>query len=232
MINYLFLWYNLIGDNMNCIEKCEQLINLGVKIVDINHTYIDDNVIIDEGTIIYPNVAIRGNTKIGKNNIIDMNTIIIDSKIGNNNKIIFSYIENSEIGNDNNIGPFSHLEKNAIITNNVVIGNYVEVKNSIIGEESKAKHLSYIGDANLGKKVNVGAGTIFANYNSKTKEKNKIKIEDNVSIGSNSVLIAPVTLKKSSFIAAGSTITNNVEEHSLGIARSRQVNKPNFIEKE
>ena len=93
-------------------------------------------------------------------------------------------------------------------------------------------NLSYIGDANLGNKVNVGAGTIFANYNSKTKQKNRTKVEDNVSIGSNSVLVAPITLKKSSFIAAGSTITNDVEEYSLGIARSRQVNKENFIEKE
>jgi len=217
---------------MKYIEKCEQLINLGVNIIDINHTYVDDDVIIGSGTIIYPNVSIRGNTVIGKNNVIDMNSIIIDSKIGDNNHIISSYIENSEIKNNNTIGPFSHLEKNAIITNDVIIGNYVEVKNSTIGENSKAKHLSYIGDANLGENVNIGAGTIFANYNSKTKQKNKTEVEDNVSIGSNSVLVAPITLKKSSFIAAGSTITNDVEEYCLGIARSRQVNKDNFIEKE
>lgn len=213
-------------------NKCEELLKKGVNIIDINHTYIDDEVQIEVGTTIYPNVSIRGNSFIGKDNIIDMNSIIIDSKIGNNNHIISSYIENSEVGNNNEIGPFAHLEKQAIVTDDIVIGNFVEVKKSFIGKGTKAKHLTYIGDSKLGNKVNVGAGTIFANYNSKTKEKNSSIVEDNVSIGANSVLVAPVTLKKSSFIAAGSIITKDVEEYALGIARSRQVNKENFNKKE
>jgi len=217
---------------MNYKDICKKLIDNGVNIIDINTTYIDESVVIEEGTIIYPNTSIRGETVIGKDNIIDMNSIIIDSNIGNNNHLKSSYIENSNIGSSNEIGPFAHIKNQTIITDKTVIGNFVEIKKSIIGEGSKVKHLSYLGDVTLGRNVNIGAGSIFANYNSITKEKNKTLVEDNVSIGANSVLISPVTLKRNSFIAAGSIITYDVEEYCLAIARSRQINKINYIKKE
>lgn len=213
---------------MNYKRICELLIEKGINIIDINNTYIDEEVVIESGTTIYPNVSIRGKSYIGKNNIIDMNTIIINSKIGTNNHIISSYISDSTIGNENIIGPFANIRENSNIHNKVLIGNFVEVKNSDINDETYSKHLSYIGDSFIGNNVNIGAGTIFANFNSITKEKNSSTVEDNVSIGANAVLISPVTLKKSSIVAAGSVITEDVEEYALGIARNRQINKQNY----
>lgn len=217
---------------MNYKKICEHLLERGITIIDINNTYIDEEVVIEEGTIIYPNTSIRGNSHIGKNNIIDMNSIIIDSTIGNNNKIISSHIENTEIGDNNVIGPFARLRGNAVIKNSVVIGNFVEVKNSIINDGVKSKHLSYLGDANIGYNVNIGGGTITANLNGKDKIKNKSTICDYAYIGANSVLVAPVTINKKGLIAAGSIITKDVEEYSLAIARSRQINKLNYNKKE
>lgn len=217
---------------MDYIEKCKNLIDCGAKIIDVNSTYIDEEVVIGEGTIIYPNTSIRGNSKIGKNNIIDMNTIIIDSNIGDNNKIKCSYLENCTIFNDNGIGPFAHIKDRSVINNHVIVGNFVEIKNSTISDKTNIKHLSYVGDAKVGNNVNIGAGVIFANYNPITKEKNTTIVEDNVSIGSNCVLISPIVLKKNALIGAGSTITTDVEEFSLALARCRQTNKNNYFKKE
>lgn len=217
---------------MNYKKICKALLKKGVTIIDINNTYIDEKVTIEEGTIIYPNTSIRGKSYIGKNNIIDMNTIIIDSEIGNDNTIISSHIEKTIIGNNNTIGPFARLRGNTIIKNNTVIGNFVEIKNSIINDGTKSKHLSYLGDANIGYNVNVGGGTITANLNGKDKIKNKTTICDESYIGANSVLVAPVTISKKSLVAAGSIITKDVEEYSLAIARAKQVNKLNYNKKE
>ncbi len=217
---------------MNYKETNQKLMNQGVNIIDSNHTYIDESVIIGQNTIIYPNVSIRGNCVIGSNTIIDMNTIIINSNIGNYNKIISSYIEDSTIGDHNSIGPFSHLRHNTILNNNINIGNYVELKNSEIKSNTKVKHLSYLGDAMVGERVNIGCGTITANMNGKNHIKNKTIICDDTYVGANSVLVAPVILNRNSFIAAGSVITKDVEEDSLAIARSRQINKVNYNKKE
>lgn len=217
---------------MNYKDICKKLIENGVNIIDINNTYIDKEVVIKKGTIIYPNTAIRGNTIIGENNTIDMGSIIINSNIGTNNVIINSYIENSTIGNNNSIGPYARLRGNAIIKDNVVIGNFVEIKNSTLNENVKAKHLSYLGDATIGNNVNIGGGTITANLNGKDKVKNKTVICDNSYIGANTVLVAPLVLNKNCLIGAGSVITRDVEEDALAIARERQVNKLNFNKKE
>ena len=217
---------------MNYKEINEKLISEGVKLVDINNTYIDESVVIGRGTIIYPNVSIRGNSVIGDNTVIDMNTVIINSKIGNNNRIISSYIEDSTIGDNSTIGPFSHLRQNTVLNNNINIGNYVELKNSEIKSNTKVKHLSYLGDSIVGERVNIGCGTITANMNGKNKVKNKTIICDDTYIGANSVLVAPIILNRNSFVAAGSVITKDVEEDSLAIARSRQINKVNYNKKE
>ena len=217
---------------MDYKKTCEKFIKKGVSIIDINNTYIDDNVQIDVGTVIYPNVSIRGDSIIGKNNIIDMNSVIIESNIGDNNHIRSSYIENSTIENNNEIGPFSHIRNDSFIHNNITIGNFVEIKKSNIHDGTKSKHLSYLGDAEIFENVNIGAGVITANLNGKSKIKNKTLISDNVYVGANSVLIAPVTLNKNSIIAAGSIITKDVGEYDLAIARNRQINKSNYNKKE
>ncbi len=125
------------------------------------------------------------------------------------------------------VGPFSNLREGSVIGENVRIGNFVETKNSNIGEKTKVAHLTYVGDATIGKSVNVGCGVVFCNYNGKIKQ--KTFVSDNVFIGSNSNLIAPLWIDKNSFIAAGSTITNNIPSNCLAIARSRQINKENYI---
>ncbi len=191
-------------------------------IKDEKSTYIENTVTIGEGTIIYPNVAIRGNTIIGKNNIIDMNTIIIDSVIGDGNNILASVITDSKIGNNNEIGPYAHISKNTVINNHVTIGNYVEVVRSVIDDKTKSKHLTYLGDAQVGQGVNIGAGTITANYSPK-RTKNKTYILKGAFVGSNSCLIAPVTIGENALVAAGSTITEDVKDNSLGISRAKQI---------
>ena len=180
------------------------------KVVDEKNTYIDDTVTIEEGVLIYPNVHIYGNS------IIRKNTTILPGSI----------IENSNIGENNTIGPYAHIV-NSRIGNNDIIGNFVEVKNSEMNNNIKAKHLSYIGNAHIKDNCNIGAGVIFANFNG--KEKNDIYIDENVFIGSNSVLVAPLEIKNNSFVAASSTITDSVPEYSLAIARNRQTTKDGYL---
>ena len=202
------------------------------KIIDSRTTYIGEEVVIGEGTVIYPNVTIMGNTVIGKDNIIESNTIINNCDIGDSNKIISSYLKSVSIGNNNSIGPYAHLRDNVKIGNNNCIGNYVEIKNTVIKDNNDIKHLSYIGDAEIGSDVNFGAGSIVANYNMKTKKHNKTIIENNVMIGSNSVLVSPIKLNNNSFVAAGSVITKEVEEGDLAIARVKEIRKKNYTKGE
>lgn len=210
-------------------EEASKWMNKGVVIVDHNTSYIDEDVEIGDGTTIYPNVTIRGKSVIGKNNIIDSNTVLVDIEIGDNNKIMSSYLNASKIGNDNMIGPFTHFREKVILGNNNVVGNFVEMKGNVIGDHNNFKHLSYIGNAEVKNNVNFGAGSITANYDSIRHIKNKTIVEDGASIGSNVVLVAPVTLSKKAFVAAGSVITKDVGERDLAIARSRQENKKEYI---
>ena len=170
-------------------------------------------------------------TKIGKNVVIDP-YVVIGSKvnIGNNVKIFsFSHLESSKIENDVNIGPYARLRPGTILQKGSRVGNFVEVKKSKIGKNSKVNHLSYIGDSSLGNHVNIGAGTITCNYDGVKKSKTKIK--DNVFIGSNSSLIAPVTINKKSIVGAGSVITKNVKEKSLALTRPKQTEIKNYKRK-
>lgn len=197
-----------------------------MKLIDKNTTYIEKSVKIGENTIIYPNVTIEGKTIIGDNCIIHNGSYIKDSIIGDNNTIYSSYIMGSKLGNNNQIGPFANIRPNNDIKDNIKIGSFVELKNSIINSGTKIPHLSYVGDSEVGSNVNIGCGVITANYDGKNKY--KTVIEDNVFIGCNSNLVAPLTLHKHSFVAAGSTVTDNVNENALCIARARQVNKDNY----
>ena len=170
-------------------------------------------------------------TKIGKNVSIDPYVVIRKKvKIQNNVKIFsFSHLENVRIENDVNVGPYARLRPGTILRSGSRIGNFVEVKKSTIEKNSKVNHLSYIGDASLGKNVNVGAGTITCNYDG--VKKNKTKIKDNVFIGSNSSLVAPVTINEKSIIGAGSVITKNVNKKSLALTRTHQIEIKNYKRK-
>lgn len=194
-----------------------------VKYIDASHTYVEETVQIGEGTTIYPNVMLEGDTKIGKNCIIHMGCYIKDTVIGDGTVIYSSHIEESKIGNDCKIGPYAHIRHGNIIENEVKIGSFVEVKNNTIGEKSRIPHLSYVGDASVGKNVNISCGVITANFDG--KKKNQTIINDNAFIGCNANLVAPVTIERNSIVGAGSTITEDVPNDSIAIARDRAVIK-------
>ena len=170
-------------------------------------------------------------TKIGKNVEIEPYVVFADKvQIGNNVKILsFSHLEGVKIDNDVSVGPYARLRPGTKIKSGSKIGNFVEVKKSIINKNSKVNHLSYIGDALVGKEVNIGAGTITCNYDGRKKSKTKIK--DKVFVGSNTSLVAPVTLNEKSVIGAGSVITKNVSKGSLALTRSNQKEKKNYKRK-
>ena len=176
-------------------------------------------------------IFFSNDTKIGKNVIIEPYVVIGKKvKIGNNVIIkSFSHLESCRIENKVEIGPYARIRPNTILKEGSKIGNFVEVKKSTVGKKSKVNHLSYIGDSQIGKSVNIGAGTITCNYDGVKKSKTKIK--DNVFIGSNSSLVAPVTINKKSIVGAGSVITKNVKEKSLALTRPKQMEIKNYKRK-
>lgn len=209
-------------------EKAEQLINQGVKIIDPSRIDIrgtlscEENVTIDVGCIFEGNVSIKKNSKIGPYNIIKA------SQIGENTNLnAFNHIDDSLIGDNCNIGPYARIRPATTLRNNINIGNFVEIKKSSIDDHSKINHLSYVGDTEIGKEVNIGAGTITCNYDGANKH--QTIIEDNVFIGSDSQLIAPVIIKKGATIGAGSTITEDAPENKLTLSRVEQKNIDNWI---
>lgn len=204
-------------------RKNIELMDAGVILIDPETTYIEEKVEIGEDTIIYPNVIIQGETKIGKNCKILSNTRIENSLIGNNVKIESSLIEQSKIEGGVTIGPFAHLRPKAHLKEDVHIGNFVEIKNATLEKGVKTGHLTYIGDAVIGENTNIGAGTITCNYDGKNKH--RTIIGENSFIGSNSVLIAPVNLGSEVYTAAGSVITKNVPNKTLAFGRAKQINK-------
>ncbi|MFJ6414916.1 bifunctional UDP-N-acetylglucosamine diphosphorylase/glucosamine-1-phosphate N-acetyltransferase GlmU [Terribacillus saccharophilus] len=205
----------------------EQHMRNGVTIIDPDSTYISTDAVIEQDVTILPNTMILGKTVIKEDAIIGPNSEVKDVTIGSRTVVKQSLAHDSEIGNDVNIGPFAHIRPQAQLGDNVKIGNFVEVKKASIGEGSKVSHLSYIGDAEVGKDVNVGCGTITVNYDGKNKH--LTKIEDNAFIGCNANLIAPVTVGEGALVAAGSTITKDVPADALSIARARQENKNSYL---
>ena len=201
----------------------------GVTIIDPQQTYITSDVKIGQDTVIYPGTVLSGETTIGEDCVIGPNTEIQDSQIGNETVIKQSVVHDSEVGNKVAIGPFAHIRPKSELGDDIKIGNFVEVKKSKMDHGSKASHLSYIGDAEIGKNVNLGCGSITVNYDGMNKH--LTKVEDGAFIGCNSNLIAPVTVGENAYVAAGSTITENVPGESLSIARARQTNKEGYVSK-
>ncbi|TKC13898.1 bifunctional UDP-N-acetylglucosamine diphosphorylase/glucosamine-1-phosphate N-acetyltransferase GlmU [Robertmurraya kyonggiensis] len=201
----------------------------GVTIIDPKNTYIDADVEIGQDTIIYPGTVLTGQTKIASDCQIGPNSEIKNCHIGEGTVIRQSVAHDSQIGADVNIGPFAHIRPQSEIHDEVKIGNFVEIKKTVFGKGSKASHLSYIGDAEVGRDVNIGCGSITVNYDGKNKF--LTKIEDDVFIGCNSNLVAPVTVGKGAYVAAGSTVVEDVPGNALAIARARQVNKEQYAEK-
>ena len=176
-------------------------------------------------------VFLSKDTKYGKNVVINPYVVIgKKTKIGNNVEILpFTHIENATLEDNVNVGPFSRIRPGAFLSKGSRVGNFVEIKKSKVGKKSKIPHLSYVGDATIGKNVNIGAGTITCNYDG--NKKNKTKISDNTFIGSNTALIAPVKIGKQSIVGAGSVITKNVKDKSLALTRSNQIEVKNYKRK-
>lgn len=195
----------------------------GVSFIDPEHTYIDRDVQIGEDTTIYPNVHICKHSKIGKRVIIKPNSWIEDAQIGDDVVIENSVIKNSSVDAHAQVGPMAHIRDGCHIYQNTRVGNFVEFKNSQLGDDSKCAHLTYIGDCRVGKNVNIGCGVVSVNYDGVNKFQSTIK--DGAFIGSNVNLIAPITVGENAVVAAGSTIDQNVEDGDMAIARGRQVNK-------
>lgn len=199
----------------------------GVTLIDPMNTYISPDAVIGSDTVIYPGTVIKGEVQIGEDTIIGPHTEIMNSAIGSRTVIKQSVVNHSKVGNDVNIGPFAHIRPDSVIGNEVKIGNFVEIKKTQFGDRSKASHLSYVGDAEVGTDVNLGCGSITVNYDGKNKY--LTKIEDGAFIGCNSNLVAPVTVGEGAYVAAGSTVTEDVPGKALAIARARQVNKDDYV---
>ena len=199
----------------------------GVTFIDEKTVYIEDGVKIGKGTVIEPSVYLKGNTVIGENVKIGFCTEISDSEIGNNVSIKHSVITDSRIDEGTTVGPFAYIRPNCVVGKNVKIGDFVEIKNSNIGDGTKLSHLTYVGDADVGQHINFGCGTVVVNYDG--KKKHRTIIEDNAFIGCNTNLVSPVKVGKNAYTAAGSTITEDVPDNALAIARERQVIKEDWV---
>jgi bifunctional UDP-N-acetylglucosamine pyrophosphorylase/glucosamine-1-phosphate N-acetyltransferase len=194
----------------------------GVTIVDPTTTWIDHQVEIQADVVIYPGCAILGESVIKSGAVIGPRTTLEDCTVDEGAKVIESNCTQSKIGKEAKVGPFTYLRKGSVLANESKAGAFVEIKNSTVGEGTKVAHLSYVGDAEIGKESNIGAATIFVNYDGESKH--KTKIGDHVRIGSDTMLVAPVTVEDGAYTAAGSVINENVPAGAIGIGRARQVN--------
>jgi bifunctional UDP-N-acetylglucosamine pyrophosphorylase/glucosamine-1-phosphate N-acetyltransferase len=200
--------------------KITDLFDKGVTIIDANNTYISYDAEIGCDSVIYPGAFIDTGVKIGKNCIIQGTSYVKNSVIADNVSVSYSYVNGAQIGKNSKIGPFSHIRPGSVLKDNVKVGNFSETKKAVIAKNSKVNHLSYIGDAEIGENVNIGAGTITCNYDGKNKHKTVIGADSFV--GSNVNIVAPVNVGKKVLIAAGSTITSDIPSGRLAIARARQ----------
>lgn len=204
------------------IEIAIKHLENGVEFVDINTAYIDEDVVIGTGTLIGPCVTIEGSTVIGNDCRILQNSRIKDSVIEDEVEIQTSVVLESKVGKKTKVGPFAYLRPKSIIGKECKVGDFVEVKNSSFGDGSKASHLTYIGDSDVGRDVNIGCGVVFVNYDG--SQKHRSTVGDGAFIGCNTNLVSPVKVEDGAYIAAGSTVTKDVPEDALCVARAKQKN--------
>jgi bifunctional UDP-N-acetylglucosamine pyrophosphorylase/glucosamine-1-phosphate N-acetyltransferase len=209
-------------------RKCAALMADGVTIIDPESTFIDADVQIGADSVVYPSVQVQGQTFIGEEVTIHSFSRISNSKIGARSTILDGcLIVDSTLGEQVSVGPYAHLRMNTTLADTVKVGNFVEIKKSSLGNGTKSMHHAYLGDATIGKDVNIGAGTITCNFDG--IKKHPTTIEDGAFIGTDSQLIAPVRIGKNAYVAAGSSITDDVPPDSLAIARGRQAIKEGWV---
>ena len=216
-------------NNTQRLEIIQTLIDNGVEIPCFDGVIIEPTVTIGKGTVIMPGTVLMGDVKIGEGCVIGPNSYITNSTVGNNTSLNNTQSYDSVIGSGVTAGPFVHIRPNCKIADNVHIGNFVEVKNSTVDAGSKLPHLLYVGDSDVGKNVNFGCGCVTVNYDGRNKSRTTVK--DGAFIGCNTNLVAPVTVGENAFTAAGSTITEDVPENALAIARERQTVKEDWVTK-
>ena len=199
------------------------------KFLNKKSCYIGKNVKFGKNVVVYENNHLEGNIKIGDNTVLLPGNFIVNSTIGKNSTIHQSIIQNCIIKDKVVVGPFARVKPNCQIENGCKVGNFVEIKNSNLGSETKVSHLAYVGDCDIGNNCNIGCGVIFANYDG--RQKHRSKVGNHVFVGSNSVIIAPVTIENDCYICANSSITKDCKSGDFVIGRAKQENKPNKAEK-
>ena len=208
-------------------RKLEELMVAGVTLIDPANTYVEMSVAVGRDTVIYPGTVLEGDTVIGENCVVGPFVRMTNVYMGSNNCLQFTYAHDCRIKDGTQVGPFVHFRPDTVIGNDVKVGNFMEVKNSVVGDGAKLPHLSYIGDSDIGTGVNIGCGTITVNYDGKTKH--RTTIQDHAFIGCNSNLVAPVEIGKYAYVAAGSTVTKNVPPKALAVGRAKQRNIENWV---
>lgn len=208
---------------------CDRLTEQGVTFIDINTTYIDPRATIGAGTVVMPNTIVRGASVVGENCELGPNTMIRDCTVGDHTTVNASQMNESVIGSHTTVGPFAYVRPKCRVGDHCRIGDFVELKNSVLDEGTKVSHLTYVGDSDVGKRVNFGCGTVTTNYDG--KKKYRCTVGDDVFLGCNTNLIAPVSVGTGAYTAAGSTITDDVPDGALAVARARQENKSGWAER-
>lgn len=205
-------------------EKISSLLRAGVKFTDSSSVYIEPEVEVEAGAIIHPMVFLRGTTKICRGAVVFPFCDLEDTTVGEGADIRSTFAVGAVIGKGSTVGPYTCLRKGSVIGEGCRVGDFVEIKNSTLGDNVKAAHLAYVGDSSVGEGTNIGCGVVFANYNGKVKR--GVKVGCKAFIGCNCNLVAPLTIGDGAYVAAGSTVTEDVPPETLCIARARQVNKP------
>lgn len=210
-------------------RKNDALLASGVLLMDAEHTYIDPDVVVGGGTVIYPNCTITAGSVIGKDCVILPNCRIHATRIADGVTVESSVLLDCAVGEETTVGPFAYLRPGTAIGAHCRVGDFVEIKNSVVGDGTKVSHLTYVGDSDLGKRINLGCGVVFVNYDG--KHKHRSQVADDAFIGCNVNLVSPVSVGEGAYVAAGSTVTENVPGGALAIARAKQCVKEDWVQK-